>query len=123
MAQFDKIVQGVAEKLLEDERLRSNLADGEAKIVLDWALGWIGAQVNAARDEAAARQIAQSEFERVRQVMGGLNTFAKKSGPLRLANGVTALAAYLETTGSALSREQVLTLLTTLMSAAWQMRK
>jgi hypothetical protein len=121
MAQFDKIAQSAAESLYEDERLRSNMTDGEAKVVLDWALGWISSQVNAGRDEASAKQIAQSELARVRQTVNAINALAKQPGPLRLSDAIAALDASLPS-NRAFSREEIFSLLTVLTSATWQMR-
>jgi hypothetical protein len=73
----DAILQSVAEQLMEDERLRSNLDDDQAKIVLDWAIAWMGAQVNAAADAPAAAQIAGAELGRVRDVLKAINAAAK----------------------------------------------
>lgn len=121
MAQFDKIAQSAAESLYEDERLRSNMTDGEAKVVLDWALGWISSQVNAGRDEASAKQIAQSELARVRQTVNAINALAKQPSPLRLSDAIAALDASLPS-NRAFSREEIFSLLTVLTSATWQMR-
>ena len=121
MPQFDKIVQRAAENLYGDERLRSNLTDGEAKIVLDWAVKWIGEQVNAARDEPTAQQIAQTELARVRQTATALNALAIKPGALRLADAVAALAAGVQT-AQALPREQVFALATQFASALWKLQ-
>lgn len=73
----DAILQGVAEQLMEDERLRSNLDDDQAKIVLDWALAWMGAQINAAPDAPAAEQIARAELARVRDALRAVNALAR----------------------------------------------
>ncbi|MBI3914311.1 MAG: hypothetical protein HY327_09035 [Chloroflexi bacterium] len=75
------ILQGVAEQLMEDERLRSNLDDDEAKIVLDWAIAWLGAQINAAADAPAAAQIAGAELGRVRDALKAVNASAKEQRP------------------------------------------
>ncbi len=121
VAVFERVMEKVTETLYGDEQLRSNLTDDEAKIVLDWARQWIGAQVSAARDEASAKQIAQSELTRVRKTVRAINTFAKPPGVLRLADGVAGIESSL--VGSVpLSREQVLALLVTLAGAAWQLR-
>ncbi len=122
MAQFDKIIQNAAEKLYEDERLRSNLTDSEAKIVLDWAAGWITQQVNAARDEAGATQVAQNELARVRQTTTALNALAAKDATPRLADAIAAIDAGGAQTSATLTREQVLSLATTLATSLWTMR-
>ncbi len=120
MAQFDKIIQSAVEKIYEDERLRSNLTDSEAKVVLDWASGWVADQVNAAHDETAAKQIVQGELARVRQTATALNALAKKPGALRLADAVAALEPSVQAQ-AAMSREQVLKLATDLASAMWKL--
>ncbi len=121
MGKFDKVVQNAAENLYGDERLRSNLTDDEAKLVLDWALGRITAQVEAARDEATAKLVAQKELTRVRPTLTAINTLARKSGPLRLADAVAALEMSLAA-GKPLTREETLTLLTALSDKLWQLR-
>lgn len=120
MAQFDKIIQNAAESLYGDERLRSNLTDSEAKVVLDWAVNWITEQVNAARDEASAKQVAQNELVRVRQTAIALNALAAKSDTLRLADALAAVAS--AQPSATLTREQVLSLATSFASVLWQMR-
>ena len=80
MATFDKIIQSAAENLYGDERLRSNLTDDEGKIVLDWALGRISVQVNAAHHEVAAKLAAQKELARVRPVVAALNASIRQAG-------------------------------------------
>lgn len=122
MAQFDRIIQNAAEKLYEDERLRSNLTDSEAKIVLDWAAGWITAQVSAARDEASAKEVAQNELARVRQTTTALNALAAKDATPRLADVIAAIDAGGAQTSATLTREQVLSLATTLATSLWTLR-
>ncbi len=121
MAPFDKVVQNAAENLYEDERLRSNLTDDEAKIVLDWALGRISGQVNAARDEPAAKLAAQKELARVRPVVAAINALAKKPGPPRLAAAVAAVEPILSA-GQPLSRAETMALLMTIADQIWQAR-
>jgi len=70
---YKKIVQGVAERLMEDERLRANLSDDEANLVINWAVGWLESQVAQASDEASARQVAQAEAARLRPAMLKIN--------------------------------------------------
>ena len=118
MPQFDGIIQNAVEKLYEDERLRSNLTDDEARVVLDWATGWIADQVRAARDENAASQVAQGELTRVRQAAAALNALAEKPGTLRLADAIAALEPIVQTR-QAMPRERVLKLATELASAMW----
>jgi len=121
MALFENVIQRAAEKLYEDERLRSNLTDSEAKVVLDWATGWINERVSAARDEASAKQIAQGELGRVRQTVSAMNALAAKPGTLRLADAIATLDAALSAK-QAYTREEVFALITALTSAAWKLR-
>ena len=121
MPQFDKVVQNATEKLYEDERLRSNLTDREAKIVLDWAERWVTEQVSAARDETAARQIAQNELTRVRQAATALNALAAQDATPRLADALAAIDSGAQAS-AAMTREEVLALATTLASALWTLR-
>ncbi len=87
MAPFERIVSRIAEQLLEDERLRSNLTDAEAKTVLDWGLMWLERQIAQARDEEQARRIAASAALRVRQVLETINegTATRQKGDLSSA--------------------------------------
>ena len=121
MAQFERTIRRAVEQLYEDERLRSNLTDSEAKIVLDWAAGWIESQVSNAPDDTRAIQIAQSELARVRQTTNAINALAKKPGTLRLSDAVATLDASLSAK-QAYTREEVFALITALTSAAWKMR-
>jgi hypothetical protein len=73
MGKFESVVQGAAERLLEDEGLRSNLTDDEADILINWALEWLEGHVDKARDQAAARQAAQAEIGRLRPALREIN--------------------------------------------------
>ncbi len=121
MPPFDKGVQNATEKLYEDERLRSNLTDREAKIVLDWAERWVTEQVSAARDETAAKQIALNELTRVRQTATALNALAAQDATPRLADALAAIAPGAQAS-TTMTREEVLALATTLASALWKLR-
>ena len=121
MPPFDPIIQTAVEKLYEDERLRSNLTDREAKIVLDWAERWVTERVNAARDETAARQIAQDELARVRQTATALNALAAQDAMPRLADALAAIDSGAQAS-VAMTREEVLSLATTLAGALWTLR-
>jgi hypothetical protein len=125
VAQLDKVIRNAAESLYGDERLRAHLTDSEAQVVLGWAESWVterlNSQVAAASTEVAAKKIADSELARVRQVAVALNSLAQKPGTIRLADAVAAFEAPL-TGGKAFTREEVLSLLTMITSAAWKMR-
>jgi hypothetical protein len=73
MSKFKSVVQGAAERLLEDEGLRSNLTDDEANILINWAIEWLESRVDPARDQAAARQAAQAEIGRLRPALQEIN--------------------------------------------------
>jgi hypothetical protein len=121
MAPYEKIVQRATESLYADERLRSNLTDDEAKVVLGWAAGRIADQINFAPDGTSATQIARDESTRVRQVLTALNTLAKKPGALRFADAMAALEPVIQVR-QAMPREQILKLATELASAVWTLR-
>jgi len=73
MSKFKSVVQGAAERLLEDEALRSNLTDDEAKMLIHWAIEWLESHVDPARDQATARQAAQAEIGRLRPALQEIN--------------------------------------------------
>ena len=78
MSKYDNIVQGAAEKILEDERLRSSLSDDEANLLVDWAIGWLDERVSAAPDDATARQIARAEMARLRPSLKEISTMLRE---------------------------------------------
>ena len=118
---FEKIIQRVTEPLYGDEQLRSNLADDEAKVVLDWAVHWIEEQMVPAKDESSAKQLAQRALERVRPVISALNAFAAQPGELRLSDAIVVLEPILAG-NQKLSRPQVFGLLTILAGATWRVQ-
>jgi hypothetical protein len=122
MQKYDQAVRSAAESLYGDERLRSNMTDGEAKIILDWAVGWVARQVNAARDELGAKQIAQSELTRVRQIAGALNALAAENATPRLDEVVAAIRSGAPAS-PALTSEQILSLASTFTATLWKIRK
>ena len=73
MSKFESVVQGAAERLLEDEVLRSNLTDDEANVLINWAIEWLEGRVAQSRDQAAARQAAQIEIGRLRPALREIN--------------------------------------------------
>ena len=73
MGAFDSVIQSAAERLLEDEVLRSNLTDDEANVLFNWAIEWLEGRVSQSRDEAAARQAAQVEMARLRPALREIN--------------------------------------------------
>lgn len=121
MGKYDKLVQSAAEKLIEDERLRSNLTDEEANLLVDWAIRWLEDRLARVRDEATARQIAQAEVTRLRPAMSKIND--------SLAGGkMPALSAALQTLGltrsraatNPLDRKGLIQSLTAHLAEAWR---
>ncbi len=113
-----RTVETAIEGLYEDERLRSNLEDHEAEVVLKWAEDWLTERAAQAHDEASAKQIVEAESRRVRAVLGALNDLKPDSG---LPEAVAAIEPLLAG-GKPFTREELLTLLTVLVSAAWKLR-
>ena len=118
---FEKIIERVTEPLYEDEQLRSNLTDDEARVVLDWAVHWIEEQMGPAKDESSAKQSAQRALVRVRPVISAINAFAVQPGELRLSDAVAVLEPVLAG-NQKLSRPQVFGLLTILAGATWRVQ-
>ena len=118
---FEKTIQRTTEPLYEDEQLRSNLADDEARVVLDWAARWIEEQVGLAKDETSARQVAQRALARVRPVINAINALAAQPGEFRLSNAVAAIEPALKFEQK-VPRTQVFELLTILASALWRVQ-
>ncbi len=117
-----RVAESASEALYEDERLRSNLTDSEANVVLTWATDWLTEQVNAASDATKAQQIAQREAARVRAALSAFNALGKQGTSLNLAEALAAVAPVLES-DPPFTREEIFTLLTALTSAAWQLHK
>lgn len=119
MELIQAVIQRTVEKLYEDEQLRSNLSDDEAKVVLGWAEDWLTAQISAADDENRARQIAQYEWTRVRHAVSTMNALAEQPGALRLSEAVAAFEPQMQV-ASILPRERVFKLLTQFIATMWQ---
>lgn len=119
MEPFAQTIQRTAERLYEDEKLRANLQDDEAKIVLGWAEDWLAAKISAAGDENQAKQIAQDEWTRVRQAVTTINTLAAKPGALKLSDMVATFEPPMQAM-SASSRAQMFQMLTGVISALWR---
>ena len=116
---LETVVQRAVEKLYDDEHLRSNLSDDEAKVVLGWAEGWLTAQISVADDETRARQIAQNEWVRVRQAVSTMSALAEQPGALRLSQALAAFEPQMQV-ASILPRARVFKLLTEFIATLWQ---
>jgi hypothetical protein len=73
LSSFENKIELSLEQLLEDERLRSNLLDAEAKLLFDWATARLTGSVSALEDEAAALEALRTETRRVRQTLRTIN--------------------------------------------------
>ncbi len=116
-----RAVESASEALYEDERLRSNLTDREANIILEWATAWLEEKAAAAKDEASAQRIVQAERPRLRAALLALNDLAQDAEEGSLAAAVVALEPIL-TGGNPFNRDELLSLMTMLLSAAWRLR-
>jgi hypothetical protein len=119
MEPFEKTIRRVSERLYEDEKLRANLADDEAQVVLGWAQEWLTNKIGAATDENQAQQIAQDELTRVRQAVTTINTLAAKPGALKLSEAVAAFEPQMQAM-TATPRAQVFKMLTQVISVMWR---
>jgi hypothetical protein len=120
MPAYAQVLQRTLEALYDDERLRANLVDAEAKVVLDWASAWLTEQVNAAKNETAAQKIAQTELARVKSIVSAINTLAAKPGAPALGDALNALGLKPQ---PPLTRAQTWRVLGLVTSAVWQANK
>ncbi len=116
-----RAVERASESLYEDERLRSNLTDAEAEVILTWATDWLADRASAARDEAGAQRIVQAETPRVRAALAAMNDAVAGSSAPTLAQAIAMLEPTL-TGDKPFTREELLTLLSSLAGAAWKAR-
>ena len=130
MATPDKSVESAAGSLFGDERLRSNLTDDEANLVLNWATAWLDRRATpppplsgaaVAGKALGGKRVSQQDIDRVRQAVGVINGVARKSGTPRLADAVAEIVPPLA--GSQpLTRQEVLSLLTVLAQSLLEIR-
>ncbi len=113
---FENIVEKVTEQLYADERLRSNLTDDEATVVLDWAAQWIKGQVAAASDEPDAKRVVERALTLVLPVIKAINAYAARGGEWRVSDALVALEPASKQ-DQAFPQTQVVELLTALASA------
>jgi hypothetical protein len=118
--QAEHVAQPAAENLYEDERLRSNLSDTEASIVLNWAVQWIQGRLKEIANDKTAAVVLQNETKRVRQAIASFNELAKKPGNIKLADAVNVLEPPLQ--AQSLDRDQVFRLLTEMTTITWKLR-
>jgi len=121
MSAYDKIVKSTAERLMEDERLRSNLADDEAKLLIDWALAWLEGRAVKANNEAAARQMVQTEMTRLRPAMHKINDLLVEGKTPALSHAVQALGLPANKTATnPLDRKGLIRALTAQLAESWK---
>ena len=107
MTMSSKTIESAAESLYGDERLRSNLTDKEAKVILDWAVRQMEARAKAmSADANAPKMISPAEFDRVREVVMAINAAARKPDHRPLAQLVAEIVPTL-TDSKVLTREEV----------------
>jgi len=121
MSKYEGVVQSAAEKLLEDERLRGNLTDDEANLLVNWAIERLESRVDRAQDETTARATAQAEVARLRPAMSKINALlagGKTPTPADVAQtlGLRALRA---TAQGLLDRKSLIQTLTSHLSKEW----
>lgn len=113
---FENIIEKASEQLYADAQLRSNLTDGDATTVLDWAASWLQAQIETASDEADAQQIVEKAFAHLRPMLKGINKFAARGGEWNVSAALAALEPSLRE-DQPVPQTQVVALLTSLAKA------
>ena len=79
MASYDSLLESAAEKLMGNERLRSNMTDDEFNPCLDWALAQLTQATTKAKDRDAAQKILDDELKNAEGVLKALNDALKDS--------------------------------------------
>jgi len=86
-----------AERLLEDESLRSNLTDEEARVLLDWGLAQVervARETVEIAEEERAWAILEERLARIRSAMRRVNDLAGQKGPLSRDEIIHCLAEF-----------------------------
>jgi hypothetical protein len=124
MGRYDGVVESAVEKILEDERLRGNLTDDEANLLVNWAVGWLENCVAGARDETAARAAALAEVARLRPAMSKINALLEAGKTPTAADVAQALGlpASRATSQALLDRKALIQTLTTQLTKEWGKR-
>jgi hypothetical protein len=121
MGKYERVVQSAAEKLLEDERLRGNLTDDEANLLVNWAVERLESRVDRAQDETTARATAQAEVARLRPAMSKINALLAADKMPTTADVAQALGlrASRATALGRLDRKSLIQTLTSQLSEEW----
>lgn len=73
MASFESQIESSLEQLQMDERLRSNLIDAEANLLLEWATLRLTHSAEAITDEAIGVETVRTETRRVKSALRNIN--------------------------------------------------
>jgi hypothetical protein len=120
MSSREEILRRAVESLMEDERLRSNLTDYEAEVVLNWANSWLEKKILSAPEEKA-EEIASKEKERVRNLLISLNNMLLYSRSPTLSMAVGLVEKHLNE-GVPFSTKEILEWVTELAGIIWERR-
>jgi len=120
MRSREEILRLAVESLMEDERLRSNLTDYEAEVVMNWANNWLERKILSAPEEKV-EEVARKEKERVRNLLISLNNMLLYSRSPTLSMAVGLVEKHLNE-GVPLSTKEILELVTELAGIIWERR-
>jgi hypothetical protein len=73
MVNFESQIEGSLEQLQMDERLRSNLIDAEANLLLDWATTRLMKSVESIEAESIGLETVRTETRRVKSALRNIN--------------------------------------------------
>ncbi len=120
MSSREEILRQAVESLMEDERLRSNLTDQEAEVVLNWASSWLEKRILSASEEKV-EEVASKEKKRVRNLLISLNNLLLYSHSPTLSMAVGLVEKHLNE-GVPFSTKEILELITELAGIIWERR-
>jgi len=120
MRSREEILRLAVESLMEDERLRSNLTDYEAEVVMNWANNWLERKILSAPEEKV-EEVARKEKERVRNLLISLNNMLLYSRSPTLSMAVGLVEKHLNE-GVPFSTKEILELVTELAGIIWERR-
>jgi hypothetical protein len=120
MPSFESQIESSLEQLQMDERLRSNLIDDEAKLLLEWATTRLMDSAGSNEDEAIGLETVRAETRRVKSALRIINDlFADDHNPTP-TEALTALSLPLDQTVPPLpDRAALIKWLLAQLSTAW----
>ncbi len=121
MSVREEALRKAVESIAEDERLRSNLTDHEAEVLLKWAERWLEKKIMAAPEENA-EEVAAREKDRVKNVMSALNNMLLYTRSPTLALAMGLVEKHL-TEGRPFSTREILEFITNLAEVIWEKRE